>query len=70
MLGFPICLAASYGLTVNAETILLGVHKTDVEDHPEYRVEALNAFENAIQIATRRPLKIIAPFIEQSKSEL
>lgn len=70
MLGFPISLAASYGLTLNAKAILLGVHKTDVEDHPEYRVEALDSFENAIQIATRKPIKIIAPFIEQTKAEL
>jgi len=70
MLGFPISLAASYGLTMNAEIILLGVHATDVKDHPEYRIEALEAFEKAIQVATQKPIKILAPFIEKTKSEL
>ena len=70
MLGFPISLAASYGLTIGALTILLGVHKTDVEDHPEYRVEALEAFQNAIALATNKPIEIIAPFISKTKAEL
>lgn len=70
MLGFPISLAASYGLTIGAEIIVLGVHATDIKDHPEYRKEALQAFENAISVATGKPVKIIAPFINRTKSEL
>lgn len=70
MLGFPITIAVSYGLTLNASIILLGVHATDVKDHPEYRSDALGALERAIQIVTQKPIKIVAPFIEKTKAEL
>lgn len=70
MLGFPLSLAVSYGLTMNAEVIMLGVHATDVKDHPEYRLEALEAFEYAISVATNRKVRILAPFVEMEKSEL
>jgi 7-cyano-7-deazaguanine synthase len=70
MLGFPLSLAVSYGLTLDAETIMLGVHGTDVKDHPEYRLEALQAFEQAISVATNRNVKIVAPYVEMEKSEL
>jgi len=70
MLGFPLSLAVSYGLTLDAEVIMLGVHGTDVKDHPEYRLEALQAFEHAISVATNRNVRIVAPFVEIEKSDL
>jgi len=70
MLGFPIALAVSYGLTLNAHTIILGVHHTDIEDHPEYRIEALKAIGNAVKIATSKEVDIIAPFAAQTKAEV
>ena len=70
MLGFPISLAASYGLTIGAKIILIGVHATDVQDHPEYRVEALDALAEAIRVATQEDVRIVAPFIKQTKTEV
>lgn len=70
MLGFPISLATSYALAIGANAIGLGVHGTDVVDHPEYRVEALEAMENAIRVATGKEIRILTPFIEKTKAAL
>jgi 7-cyano-7-deazaguanine synthase len=70
MLGFPIAVAASYGLAIGAEAVLVAIHGTDVEDHPEYRPEALQALEAAVRVATGKGLSIGAPFIGMSKSQL
>lgn len=70
MLGFPLSLAVSYGLTVGATTVILGVHQNDVQDHPEYRLEALDALGEAVRVATHKDVAILAPFVDRPKSEV
>ena len=68
-------LAMGYAEVVGAEAIVIGVNALDYSGYPDCRPEFLHAFERVAALATKagvegRPLRILAPLLQLSKSEI
>jgi 7-cyano-7-deazaguanine synthase len=68
-------LALAHAETIGAEEIWLGVNAIDYSGYPDCRPEFLRAFEKVARIATKagvsgRPLRIRAPLVRLSKSQI
>ena len=68
-------LAMAYAEVAGAEAIVIGVNALDYSGYPDCRPEFLRAFECVAALATKagvegRPLRILAPLIALSKSDI
>jgi len=68
-------LAMAYAEVVGAEAIVIGVNALDYSGYPDCRPEFLRAFEWMAALATKagvegQPLRILAPLIALSKSDI
>lgn len=69
--GWPYSIAASIALLKDINRLVVGVNQLDVRLDPQFRPEALQAFENAVNVATERDDFVIdTPFIHQSKQSV
>ncbi len=67
--------ALAYAEVINAEHIFLGINAVDYSGYPDCRPEYINAYEQMAGLATKagvegKPVKIHAPLIQLSKSEI
>jgi 7-cyano-7-deazaguanine synthase len=68
-------LALAWAEVVGATAIVIGVNALDYSGYPDCRPEYLEAFERLASLATKagvegRPLRIFAPLVHLSKSEI
>ena len=68
-------LALAWAEVVAADAIVIGVNALDYSGYPDCRPEYLEAFERLAGLATRagvegKPLRIVAPLLHLSKSEI
>ena len=67
--------ATGYAEVVGADCIFIGVNAVDYSGYPDCREEFINAFQNMINIGTKRgvdgkPIKIETPLLHLSKGEI
>jgi 7-cyano-7-deazaguanine synthase len=70
-----LALALAHAETLGAEDVYVGVNAIDYSGYPDCRPEFLRAFERLAAVATKagvegRPLRIRAPLLKLSKSEI
>ena len=64
-------IAVGYAISLGAHRVYYGAHASDRGVYPDCRPEFVKALESALQIGTdERELRIIAPFINMSKSDV
>ena len=70
--GLVIWLAASatYALTSQIRTIIMGTNKDDVKMHPGLQSGFFEAFETLVRLWTGTHMRMLSPFINLSKSDI
>lgn len=67
-----IMLSIAYGIAVAREfdAVAFAAHASDRMTYPDCREEFVNKLESALQSGTESQIKIIAPFLQKSKSDI
>lgn len=68
-------IALGYAETVNADCIAIGVTSSDYSGYPDCRPEYINAYQNLINLATKKTIEgkkitLFTPLIQLSKNEI
>lgn len=67
--------ATGYAEVVGADSIFIGINAVDFSGYPDCRKEFINAFQDMINVGTKRglsgnPIKIVTPLLYLSKGEI
>lgn len=68
--GIALSIASAYAFQVRATKIMLGLHADDGDESAEYKQEFLDAIHAASAIVDGVGIKIEAPFLDMTKSEV
>jgi 7-cyano-7-deazaguanine synthase len=68
--GIFLSIAVAYAISVGAEYIFYGAHKSDSPFYPDCRREFVEAFEQAANLGTEEKIRIQAPFQDLEKYEI
>lgn len=65
-----LCAAAGVAQAHGCDTVITAVHAGDHHVYPDCRPEFVHALNEAVQIATEGAVRISAPFLDQSKTDI
>jgi len=63
-------IAAGWAISHGYEVVAFGAHTGEYTPYPDCRPEFAKAMDSAAQLCDWKPLRIIAPFVEWTKSEI
>jgi len=68
-------IALAYAETIDADAVFIGATATDYSGYPDCRPEYIEAFQNLVDVATKKSvegggIKINAPLLHMSKAEI
>jgi len=63
-------IAVGYAISIKADFVMLGAHAGDHDIYPDCREEFLDPFETAILRGNYHQVKIITPFLKETKVEI
>lgn len=63
-------IATAYAISLKAEAVYIGTHRGDHEVYPDCRKEFIDKLSEVTKIANYQPVEIIAPFINDNKTQI